>query len=291
MLVLLALIWGTSFLLIKVGLEGLSPTQLVLGRLGTGALALVVPGALGRARPGSRPLGWAGWPWGRLGLVAVMANVVPFLLFAWAEEHVSSGLAGLLNGTTPLFTVLAALAVLPEERLTRTRALGLVLGMAGVVVVLAPWRQGLSTSSLLGEVACLGAAASYGVGFVYTKRLLSGRGLTAAALATGQLVAATVILGLLAPLVATGPVRLGPAVVAAVVTLGAVNTGFAYLLYHFLVEESGATGASAVTYLVPVVAVTLGVVARGESLTWTLLAGGAVVIVGLLVLEGRLTRS
>lgn len=286
----LALIWGTSFLLIKIALRGLSPAQLVLGRLGTGALALLGVGLVPRYRSGPGQPRWWRWPWGRLGVVAVMANVVPFLLFAWGEERVSSGLAGLLNGTTPLFTVLAARAALPEEKLAPLQVVGLMVGMAGVVVVLAPWRPGMSAASLVGELACLGAAASYGVGFVYTRRLLSGRGLTNLALATGQLVAATALLGLFAPVVASGRLGLGPGVVGAEVVLGALNTGFAYLLYHFLVKEAGATGASTVTYLVPVVAVALGVVAGGDRLAWTLVVGGATVIVGLVILEGRLSR-
>ncbi|MGH9065607.1 MAG: DMT family transporter [Acidimicrobiales bacterium] len=227
-------------------------------------------------------------PWGHLLVMAVILNVGPFLLYAWGEEHVASGLAGMFNATTPLFTVLVALAALPEERLSRGRAGGLLIGLAGVVVVLAPWRPGSSVATVTGELACLGAAASYGIGFVYTRRFVAGRGIPPLRLATAQLVLATVVLGVLAPLVATGPVHLTATVVPAVAVLGAVNTGVGYLLYHFLVREAGATRASTVTYLVPVVAVALGVIVRGEALTWTIVVGGLVVIFGLVVLEGRL---
>ncbi|MGH9068405.1 MAG: DMT family transporter [Acidimicrobiales bacterium] len=307
-LLVLAAIWGTSFLLIKVGLQGLSPPQLVLGRVGTGALALLAVGAAAHIRPaaqaggavqggraavaapalahrGGPGLSIRRLPWGALVVVAIISNVIPFLLFAWGETRVPSGLAGLLNATTPLFTVGVALAALPEERLSRTRAVGLALGLAGVVVVLSPWRA--LGHSLVGELACLGAAASYGLAFVFTRRVLTPRRLPTLTLATGQLVAAFAVLAVLAPLIATGPMTLTPGVVASVVVLGAVNTGFAYLLYHYLVREAGATRASTVTYLVPVVAVALGVAVRGEPLSWALVVGGLIVILGVVTLEGR----
>ncbi len=165
---------------------------------------------------------------------------------------------------------------------------GLVTGFLGAVVILAPWRSGATIGALGGELACLGAAACYGVGFVYTRRFLSGRALTPLSLAAGQVTAAAIVTGLVAPVVATGSVHLTARVVAAVVVLGAVNTGLAYLLYHALVREAGATASSTVTYLIPVVAVVLGVVALGERAGWNLLVGGAVVIAGVALTEGRL---
>jgi drug/metabolite transporter (DMT)-like permease len=255
----------------------------VLARLTTGALALVLVLAIRRQSP---QLGAADL--GHLALLGVVSNVLPFYLFAWGEQRVSSGLAGVSNATTPLFTVALAMAALPDERPTRARMLGLVTGFLGAVVILAPWRPGATFGTLAGELACLGAAACYAVGFVYTRRFVSGRALTPLALAAGQVAAAAIVMALVAPVVATGPVHLTARVVAAVVVLGAVNTGLAYLLYHALVREAGATASSTVTYLIPVVAVVLGVVALGERAGWNLLAGGAVVIAGVALTEGRL---
>ena len=145
----------------------------MLARLTTGALALVLVLALRRQWEELGPADL-----GHLAILAVVSNVLPFYLFAWGEQRVSSGLAGVSNATTPLFTVALAIAVLPDERPTVSRVVGLVTGFLGAVVILAPWRSGATFGALGGELACLGAAACYGVGFVYTRRFLSGRALT-----------------------------------------------------------------------------------------------------------------
>lgn len=282
----LATIWGASFLLIKLGLEGLSPVQLVIGRMVTGTAVLGAAAAARRV-----PLPRDPRLWGHLAFMGVVANIVPFTLFGYGEQRISSGLAGVLNGTTPLFTllvaVLAARVGWTDEHLTRRRVIGLLVGFAGVVVVVAPWRGGLE-GALDGTLACLAAAASYGVGFVYTRRFVTPSGYPALALSVGQLSCGTALLLLAAPLVARGPVDLSGTVVAATLVLGGLGTGLAYLLYYRLVREAGATGASMVTYLIPVVAVVLGVLVLDEPLTWELFAGAGVVIAGVAYAEDRL---
>jgi drug/metabolite transporter (DMT)-like permease len=277
----LAVVWGSSFLLIKVGLRGMSPSQLVLTRLifGAGVLLAVVA-----ARRLALPTSWR--MWGHLAVLAVTANVVPFVLFAWGEQRISSGLAGILNATTPLLTVIIAVVVLPEERASFLRAVGVAIGFAGVVLIISPWRS-VGSASLAGELACIGAAGCYGVAFTYTRRFVSGRG-SPLALATGQLGVAAVM-QLIIVGVSHGPaMHLTTKVVAAAVALGAVNTGLAYLLYYSLIRDVGATSASMVTYLMPIVAVGLGVGLLGEKVTWNLFAGAAVVIAGVSLAEGRL---
>jgi len=279
---LLAAIWGTSFLLMKVALVELTPMQIVLGRMALGTAALlVVLRALGQRLPPGRRL------WGSLLFVGVVANVVPFFLIAWGEQYVASGLAGIYNATTPLFTLLVATAALPEERPTAAKAAGLVVGFLGVLLVMAPWR-GVGHSALAGQLAFLGAAACYAVSITYTRRYLSGSGHPAVVLATGQMVCATLVVGALVPLWATGPVLLPPKVVASMLALGVLGTGFAYLLFYRLIAEIGATAASTVTYLLPVVAVTLGVVVLGEAVGWNDFAGAAVVLLGVAVAGGQL---
>jgi len=282
-LLVLAMIWGASFLLMKLALEGVSPMQIVLGRLSFGALALGLVLAVRR-----EPLPREPALWGHLLLMAVVANIVPFYLFSWGEQHVTSGMAGVLNGTTPLFTLVFAMALLPAERLSGLRALGLVTGFAGVVLVVGPWRSG-GENALAGQLACLGAAACYGISFTYTRRHISGRA-AVLPLSVAQLAVAAGVLWLAAPVVAWTPVRLTPVVVGSVVALGAVGTGLAYALYYRLIHDAGATTASMVTYLIPVFAVSLGIVVLGEPLTWNLFAGAAVVILGVLVADGRLAR-
>jgi drug/metabolite transporter (DMT)-like permease len=176
----LAVTWGASFLFIKVGLEGLSPSQVVLGRLVAGGVALVVfTIATRQALPREAVV------WGHLAVVSVLLCVVPFSLFAWAEQHISSGLASIYNATTPLMTMLVALVALPQERPTLTRLAGLLAGFLGVLVVLAPWR-GLEGGAALAQAGCLLATACYGISFVYLRRFVAPRGLPAVPLATVQ---------------------------------------------------------------------------------------------------------
>ena len=284
--VALSAIWGSSFLFIKEALEGLAPAQIVLGRLLAGAIVLAA--AVG-IRHGT-------WPrdartWGHLAVLALVANVVPFCLFAWGEKHVSSAAAGVLNAATPLMTMLVALAVLPEERATPVRLLGLAGGFGGVVIILAPWRAGAFHGALGGELACVGAAACYGVSFTYTRRFVTSRGYAPASLAAGQIAVAAVFAAAVVPVLAPTTPHLTTHVVLSVVALGAGGTGLAYLLYYGLIAEVGATTASMVTYLMPAVAVVLGVTVRHEPLTFNLVLGAAVVIGSVGLAEGRWART
>jgi drug/metabolite transporter (DMT)-like permease len=281
-LALLSLIWGSSFLLIKVALEGLAPAQVVMGRVFAGATVLLAAMVVRRVPfPRSPAL------WGHLAVLAVFANVVPFTLFAWGETRIDSGLAGILNGATPLLTLVFALALLPEERITRARVAGLLVGFAGVVVIVGPWRAGALSGALAGQLACLGAAACYGVAFTYTRRFVSGSGQPLLVLASSQLVVAALVLLGLSPFIAGDPMQLSARVLAAVLTLGVAGTGIAYLLYYGLIRDVGATTASMVTYLIPIVAFALGVVVRDEPAHWYVFAGAAIVIAGVALAEGR----
>ncbi|MGH8897330.1 MAG: DMT family transporter [Egibacteraceae bacterium] len=280
---LLALLWGSNFLLIRAALEGFSPFAIVLARMLLAAAVLLAVIRVHRQRlPAGRQL------WGHLAAAALIANVIPYFLFAWAEQTVPSHVAGTLNATTPLFTLGIAIASGQERRATPSRVVGLLLGFAGAVTVLAPWRQPGFAGSLAGEVACLVAAASYGLSYVYMRRHLTGRGLPALVLAASQLTAGSAMLVLFTPLLAADVLRLTPAVLGSVIALGTLGTGVAYILNYRLVQDEGATTASTVTYLLPVVAVVLGVAVLDEPATWSLLAGSAAVLLGVAVAEGRL---
>jgi drug/metabolite transporter (DMT)-like permease len=280
----LALIWGCSFLFIKVGLEGLTPSQVVIGRVLFGATALVLVATVRR-----QPLPRDGWLWFHLSVFAVIGNLVPYLLFAWGEERISSGRAGVLNATTPLCTLVAAMVFLPEERPTAARLVGLVIGFAGVVVVVAPWADAHGGGgSLTAQLACLAAAALYGVSFPYTRRFISSRSGESGPLATAQMLAASALVLLALPVVGWRAPDLSVRIVLAVAALGALGTGVAYLIYHGLIRDAGATTTSLVTYFIPIVAVVLGIVVLDEPVTWNLFAGAAVVCAGVAVAEGRI---
>lgn len=284
----LATMWGASFLFIRVGLEGLSPTQVVLGRLVVGALTLAAIMAVTRRR----------WPrerrvLGHLFVLGLLICVVPFLLFAWAGQHIPSGLSSIYNATTPIMTLLISLVALPTERLTAVRSVALVLAAAGVVVIAAPWQ--LTTASVgehyyTAQLAALGATACYGTGFVYMRRFLTGHHYDGVTVAATQVGLAAGVMVAVAPFVARGPVDLSPAVVGSVLALGALSTGIAYAWNTEIVRAWGATLASTVTYLTPVVGVVLGALVLHERLTVNQPVGAAIVILGILVGQGHLRQ-
>ena len=274
----LALIWGASFLFIKVADEGLSPVQVALGRLLVGALVLVAIAVVRRERAQLERVVWL-----HLAAMAVVANVVPFYLFAWGEQRIPSELAGIYNASTPLMTLVASLPILPSERPSLTRALGLVVGFGGVVIVMSPWALH-GRASLAGQLACLGAAACYGVSFVYTRRFIAGRGSTFV-LSAGQISLGSLELLLLTPFIGAQSVSLSPRVVLSVLALGGLGTGLAYLFYYGLIRDVGATTAASVTYYIPFVAIVLGILVRGEPFRWRYVLGALVLVIGVVVAE------
>jgi drug/metabolite transporter (DMT)-like permease len=292
----LAVTWGCSFLFIKIGLDGLSATQVVLGRLVTGALVLVAVSGWTRQPPPREPAAW-----GHLGVLAVLMCVAPFLLFAWAERAVPSGLASIYNATTPLMTMLVAMAALTRERPTRAVLAGLAIGFGGVLVVLGPWQvswhdlgggSGARSGggSALAQGACLLATACYGVAFVYLRRFVTPRGLAAVPVATVQVGLAALMMLAVAPWTADARVDVTPRVAGSVLVLGAMGTGLAYVWNTNVVVGWGATNASTVTYLTPVVGVVVGVLVLGERVTWNEPVGALVVIAGIAIGQGRVTR-
>lgn len=281
MFVALAATWGSSFLLIKIGLEGLTPEQVVWGRLVVGAAALLAVSAATRTSLPRDPR-----LWGHLVVVALLLCVVPFSLFAWAEQHVSSGMASVLNATTPLMTMLVGLVALSQERLSRERLTGLLLGFAGVLVVVGIWDRSAG-GELVGQLGCLGATASYGVGFVYLRRFVSGRQLPALSVATPQVLLGALIMVVATPIVMEPAPVLTPRIVGAIALLGVAGTGLAYVWNTAIVQRWGATNAATVTYLTPLVGVLLGVVVLGEDATWNQPVGALVVVAGVVISQGR----
>lgn len=278
-LVLLGTIWGSSYLFIKVAVAGVPPLSLVEVRLFLGAAVLFLVRRWARQPWPARAV----WP--HLLVMAVAGNVVPFLLIAWSEQHIDSGLASVLNATTPFFTVAFAVAVFRAERLSWNKAAGVVLGFLGVAVLsgadLAAWRS----ASARAQVAVLASSACYGLGFAYARRFLRGAPL---ALAAGQIGLAAGLLAL--PTLASGELlalRPTAGALLALAVLGILSSGLAYVLYYRLIESAGAVVASLATYLMPPVGVTLGWLVLGEPVGWRLLAGVALVLAGMAVVQGR----
>lgn len=273
-LAVLALMWGSSFIWIKVGLHAFSPIQLVLARLVLGAAVLLVLCYTYRAKlPSSRRV------WTHLAVAAFFHNALPFTLFAVGEQTVDAGTTGVINATTPLWAMAAALLWRIERRPNLAKLSGLLLGFAGVLVIFAPWQaDGLLS---WGAAACLGAAVSYGFIFVYEGKFLSNLGISPFALAGAQMLTASGFVLLAMPVGGLSPIQLNTASIIAVSVLGLVSTGIAFALNYRLLSTEGAVTTSTVGYLIPVVSIVLGAVFLGEQVNLRIVAGLVVVLVGV----------
>jgi drug/metabolite transporter (DMT)-like permease len=288
----LGAIWGSSFLFIKVGVTELHPTYVTLGRVLAGALTLVIVLVATRDRlPRDAKL------WLHLSALAAVVNAVPFTLFGYGEQHISSILAGIWNGTTPLVTLLVVIAFLPQERPDVARVVGLLVGFVGVLTVLGVWRGHAVTGKpgeLLGQLLCFGAAVCYGFGFPYLRRVTYGRTESGVSIAAAQLIIATVQLAIVAPILAgppPAPTSLSAPVVGSVLALGVLGTGIAFVLNYRVIRIAGATTASTVTYLIPVFAAVIGVLVLRESLTWYQPVGALIVLLGVAISQRVFTRA
>jgi drug/metabolite transporter (DMT)-like permease len=282
--ILLSTIWGSSFLFIKVLGEHWSALWVAFGRIALGAATLLLLVALRRERlPASRSL------WLHCAVAAVLFNAAPWVLFAYGEQHTSSIVAGLWNATTPLWVLLFSLAAFSEERPTRSRAVGLGLGFVGVAMLLGPWR-GLGGGQLSGHLACAGAALCYGLGFLYTRRFLAGRGESGVVLSTAQLICAAGLVLPLLPLASLPTTHIGLDGLGSLIALGAVCSGLAYVINYAIIRAKGATVASTVTYVIPIVSTALGAAVLGEQLYWNQPVGAVVLLLGIAISQGRLQQ-
>jgi drug/metabolite transporter (DMT)-like permease len=271
---LLALMWGSSFLWIKMALGGFSPVQITVIRVLLGAaVLLVLCYSSGKRMPRSPRL------WGHMVIIALFGNAVPFTLFALSEQSIDSGLAGVLNATTPLWATAIGIAIRTEHDLRFIRVAGLLLGFVGTVVIFAPWES--SGIASWGALLSLLAAISYAVSFTYIGKQISGRGIGPTALSAMQLTSALGLTWLMVPFAGLDPVHPGWSSIIAVVLLGVFSTGFAFALNHRLIADEGATNASVTGYLLPIVSVLLGAIALNEPITFRVIAGMVVVLVGV----------
>lgn len=282
---LAGVVWGSSFLFMKIALEGVGPGQVAWTRLILGALALGVIVAIRRERmPRSLRV------WGHMTVLALSFCVIPFLLFSWAQQHVTSGLASIYNATTPIMTAIMAGLLLRVERLSREQIAGIAVGITGVLVIIGPW-QGLDLSqSLVAQLAILGATACYGFSLAYMRRFVAHTGMSALTFSFLNIGIAALIMLALTPVVAWAPVQLTPVIIFSLILLGALGTGLAYVWNQNVVRAWGPTRASTVTYLTPVIGVVLGILVLGEHLSWNEPVGALVVFAGIVLAQGRLRR-
>ncbi|SES42861.1 DMT family transporter [Actinokineospora terrae] len=278
--ILLAFIWGSSYTFIKIAVDGLTPAQLVLGRVVLGAVVLF---AVLTATKGKLPRNAA--VWGHTVVTALLGMVVPFLLLAWGEQRTSAAMAGVLIAATPLLTLAAVTTALPAEKVTWRKGVGFVVGFVGVVLVIGPWST--SAGSLAGQLAVLGAALCYALQTVYVKKMLASKGVPPLVSATTQVITATVLQAIVTPFFPWKAPHFSVGVIISILLLGIVGTGLAYLIYFRLIGDLGAANASAVNYLVPITAVLVSLITLGESISWNMVVGTVIVLAALAFAENR----
>ncbi len=283
LLLVLSGLWGCSFFFFKVLVAELPPFTVVFGRVALAALLLNGLLLLRRdPMPASLRL------WGSFAVLGLLNNVVPFTLIAWGELHITSGLASILNATTPIFTVLAAQALTQNEKITGNKAVGVLFGFVGVAVLIGPSAiAGLGGDDMAGEIACLGAALTYGFAGIYGRRF---KGMPPLKVATGQITASTFALLPVVVLVDHPWTLPMPSAHAwgAWAGIALFSTALAYMLYFRILAVAGATNVMLVTFLLPISALLLGAFFLGETITPRALGGMSLIGLGLAAIDGRL---
>jgi drug/metabolite transporter (DMT)-like permease len=287
LLVILSLLWGGSFFFVGVAVKELPPLTIVALRVGIAALALhAVIRAIGVPLPATRRA------WSAFFRMGLLNNALPFALIVWAQTHIASGVASILNATTPLFTAIVAHAATHDETLTAARLFGVITGFAGVAVMIGGAALRALDDGVVAQCAVLAAALSYALAVVFGRRFRA-MGIAPLAAATGQVTASSILLIPIA-LLADSPWTLhSPSADAtgAVAGLALLSTALAYVVYFRVLASAGALNLLLVTFLIPVSAILLGVLVLGEALQARHLAGMALIGVGLLAADGRLWRA
>ena len=285
MLLALSALWGGSFFFFKVLVATLPPFTVVLGRVGFAAIALnLLLAARGQALPRDRSL------WASFAVMGLLNNVAPFSLIVFGETRISSGLASILNATTPIFAVLAAHVLTRNEKLNARKAVGVLAGFLGVVVLLgANLLRNLADGDAVGEIACLTASLCYAFAGIYGRQF---KGVAPLKVATGQITASALIMIPVAA-VADRPWTLPPPGAdtwLAFAGLSLLSTAAAYVLYFRILAVAGATNLLLVTFLLPISAMTLGALFLGETVSPQALFGMALIGTGLAAIDGRVFK-
>ncbi|RDV07075.1 EamA family transporter [Sphingorhabdus pulchriflava] len=281
---ILSILWGGAFFLIEIGLRSYPPITLVFMRL-----VLAVPPMWIAMRLMGECLPTEPRIWGLLAIVGALNCALPFILFFWGQQYLDSGYASILNATTPLWGVITAHFLTIDEKATPARIIGVLIGMAGIVVMVGPEAMKGLSNNLLAQIACIISTIFYSFAAIYGRRL-SQTELTPMAVATGQTMMAALMM---VPIVAVMDQPWTMAVprvdsTLAGVTLAIFSTALAYTLYFRLIDRSGASNAQLVAFLMPILAVILGIAFLGESLSGGQIAGAGLIAIGLAILDGRL---
>ncbi len=286
LLILLSIVWGGSFFFVGVAVEALPPLTIVALRVSMASLALLpVVYFTGLSMP-INPKIWLAFIF-----MGILNNVVPFTLIAWGQTHIGSGLASILNATTPLFTIIAAHSLTKDEKMTSYKFIGIIIGFAGVVILLGHEALGGLGDNVVAQLAVLGAAISYSFAGIFGRRFAQS-GIKPVVTATGQVSASSLLLIPLA-LFYDKPFTLpmpGPEIWLAILGLALISTAFAYILYFRILSTAGSTNLLLVTLLIPLSAILLGTAVLGEQLEVKHMLGMGLISIGLLSIDGRAVK-
>ena len=283
-LLVLALIWGGAFMFIGVAVRHVHPLTYVALRLSIAAVAMWT-----FLRMKGRPLGLPRRVWGSMLLLALLNNALPFSLFGWGQTHIASGLASILNATTPIWGVVVAHLFTEDERMTSRKVTGVLLGFGGVATMIGPTLLTNVGSDALAQLACITASLSYALAAVWARRFRR-MGLSPMSVTTGQLTAGALMMLPIALFFDQPWTQPFPPITAigAIVALALLCTAFGYVLYFRLIDHAGATNALLVTLLVPPVAILLGALFLNEQLAVQDFLGLGLIALGLAAIDGRL---
>ena len=286
LLLLLSLVWGGSYFFVGVAVAELPTMTIVFARLSIGAVVLLLClKPLGIAMP------WTRKAWQLFFIMGMLNNAVPFCLIVWGQSHLASGVAAIINASTPMFTILVAHFLTQDESMTKVKFFGVIVGFFGVVVLIGVDSLVMLDGGFWASLACIGAAISYAFAGVFGRKF-AREGIAPMATATGQVCASSCILFVIMLLVDT-PWQLevpSMPVFAALVGIGVLSTALAYTVYFRLLATAGATNVLLVTFLVPVNAIILGVAFLNEALLLRHILGMLLIGVSLLVIDGRMVQ-
>ena len=285
-LLFLALIWGAAFFFIHVAVAHVAPLTYVWLRL-----SIAAAGLLAWMRFKGERLSLPLPVWGAILVLALLNNVLPFALFGWAQQHIASGLASILNATTPIWGVVVAHIATSDEKMTPAKLIGIVIGFVGVATMIGPDLLA-SGDSLLPQLACIAASLCYALAGVWARRF-KPMGLKPLKVATAQLLVGALVMTPVSLTVSQPWLGGSPSLAAlgAITVLALACTALGYVLYFRLIDSAGATNATLVTLLVPPIAILLGAIFLGELLTGGQFLGLAFIAFGLAVIDGRLLAA
>ncbi|MCP3898701.1 MAG: DMT family transporter [Desulfobacteraceae bacterium] len=284
LIIILSILWGGSFFFVEVAVKDMTPLTIVLCRVALSSIILLaIVRIKGYIMPSSIRV------WGAFFIIGAFNNVIPFSLIAWGQTHIASGLASILNATTPIFSVVLAHLLTREEKLTKNRLIGVLIGWVGVTILIGVNLFQNFDTQAMGQIAVLTAALSYAFAAIYGRRF---KGINALVVATGMLSCSTIMMIPLA-LFIEQPWNLSPGIMTlwSLFGLSAFSTALAYIIYFRVLASSGATNILLVTFLIPISAILLGTIALNERLDWNAFLGMGIIFIGLIAIDGRLIKK